>query len=428
MFHSVTRREFTKRAVVTGAAMATARSAVAAVGANEKIRVGVIGCRTRGHQVASTFAGTGRFEIVSLCDCDAAMLDQGMTVLDKKLPHPPRPERDFRRLLDDKGVDVIVNATPDHWHALITVLALQAGKHVYVEKPACYNVRDGQAMVAAARRYPKLVVQVGSQQRSGPHFLEAKAFIAEGGLGKVGFARGWFTTDRGVVPIVPDGAPPEGFDYDLWVGPAPYRPFNEKKVHYNWHFVRDYGTGDLGNWGAHWLDSIRQLLDLDVPRAVMATGGTYVVRDAKEFPDTQTVLYEYPHLTLAWELREWSPFPMNGMGGGIEIRGEKGALTIDRSGWTFHPHNGQPQRHKGTGQEVPHALNFADCIAGAARPAASIEQGVKTCVLIHLGNIATFTKRRLEWDADKETIANDAEAARMLGREYRAPWTLPSLA
>jgi len=414
----------TKRAVVAGVALAGARPARGVAGANERIRVGVIGCRVRGHQDAATFAHSGRFEIASLCDCDAAMLDVAIGEL-RNLPVKPRLERDFRRLLDDKGIDAIVNATPDHWHALITVLALEAGKHVYVEKPACHNVQDGEAMVAAQRRHPRLVVAVGTQQRSGDHFLEARSFIKEGGLGRIGFARAWFTTDRGTVPIVPDSEPPAGFDYDMWLGPAPFRPFNREKTHYNWHFVRDLGTGDMGNWGAHWLDSARHLLDLDVPGAVMATGGTYVIHDAKEFPDTQTVLYEYPHMTLVWELREWSPHPINNLGGGVEIRGEKGALIIDRGGWTFHPHKGEPQRHKGSEMVVAHAKNFAACIAGDARPAAGIEEGCKTCVLIHLGNLATFTHRRLEWDAAAETIAHDPEAARLLGRDYRAPWKMP---
>lgn len=423
----ISRREFTRRAVVAGAALAAARPTLGVLGANERIRVGVIGLRTRGPQVAGSFLKTGRFEIVALCDCDKNMWAAGQRYVEERGAQKPKLEQDFRKVLEDSGVDAIINATPDHWHALMCTMALDAGKHVYTEKPACYNIRDGQAMVAAARRHPKLTVLVGTQQRSSPHFLEAKAFIAEGGLGTVGFARGWYTTDRGTVPIVPDSEPPKGFDYDLWIGPAPMRPYNEAKTHYNWHFVRDLGTGDMGNWGAHWLDSIRHLLNLDVPTAVMATGGTYVVKDAKEFPDTQTVLYEYPHMTVLWELREWSPHPVNKLGGGLgaEIRGQKGVLLINRDGWSFSPYKGEPQKHGNADMEVAHARNFADCIAGTAKPAASIEEGVKTCVLIHLGNIATFTKQRLEWDASAQTIKNSPEAARLQAREYRSPWKMP---
>ncbi|GMU23197.1 MAG: dehydrogenase [Phycisphaerae bacterium] len=425
MNHRITRRTFTVGMAAAGVGLASRRSAAGALSANERIRVGVIGCRNRGHQVAAIFARTGRFEIVSLCDCDDAMLQRALKELDGQLPRKPDTQRDFRKLLDDGSIDAIVNATPDHWHALITVTALDAGKHVYTEKPLSHNIRDGQAMVAAARRHPKLTALVGTQHRSGPHFLEAKSFIDSGGLGKIGFARGWFVVDRGVVPIVPDSKPPAGFDYDLWVGPAPFRPYNENCVHYNWHFIKDFGTGDMGNWGAHWLDSIRHLAGLGVPRAVMATGGTYIVRDAKEWPDTQTVLYEYPEMTLVWELREWCPYGVNGTGGAVEISGEKGTLIIDRDGWTFHPFKGEPQRHRGSDQQVPHAKHFADCIAGQAQPSASIEEGHKSCVLIHLGNMATLTRRRLEWDESAETITNEPEAAKLLGREYRAPWKLP---
>lgn len=432
MRNAITRRQFTRNAVVTGAAMTAAGPALGALGANEKIRVAVIGCRTRGHQVAGSFLRTGRFDIVTVCDCDQAMMDVALREVTKRLPDkstpPPKQVQDFRNVLDDRGVDAVINATPDHWHALMCATALDAGKHVYTEKPACYNVRDGQAMIAASRRNPKLAVLVGTQQRSSGHFHEAKAFIKAGGLGKVGFARAWFTTDRLKVGIVPDSQPPKGFDYDLWIGPAPMRPFNPEKTHYNWHFVRDLGTGDMGNWGAHWIDSIRDLLDLGVPTAAMASGGTYVVKDGKEFPDTQTVIYEYPNMTLLWELREWSPFPINDMGGGIEIRGEKGALIINRGGWTFTPDKGEVQKHKAQEMEAAHAQNFADCIAGTAKPAASLEEGVKTCVLLHLGNIATFTKQRLEWDDAAQTITNSPEAIKLLGREYRAPWKMPPIA
>ncbi|MEP0842354.1 MAG: Gfo/Idh/MocA family oxidoreductase [Phycisphaerae bacterium] len=421
----LTRRRFTAGMLAAGAGVMTARSMRAAPGANERIRAGVIGCRTRGHQVAGSFLRTGRFEIAALCDCDSAMLDAGLSALGSALPTRPRTEKDFRRVLDDHRIDAVVVATPDHWHALMTVMALDAGKHVYVEKPASHNLLDNKAMAAAGKRHPRLTIQVGTQQRSAPHFKEARDFIAGGGLGTVGFARGWFVSDRLKVPITPDGDPPPGFDYDLWVGPAPMRPFNKDKVHYNWHFIRDFGTGDMGNWGAHWLDSIRHLLDLDVPQAVMAAGGTFVVHDGKEFPDTHTVLYEFPNLTVLWEMREWSQYPLNGLGGGVEIGGDKGTLVISRGGWTFHPAKGEPVKHKAGEMELAHAHNFADCIAGQASPAASIDQGTRTAVMIHLGNIALFTRHRLTWDASAETIVNDPEAAKLMSRPYRPPWKQP---
>ncbi len=420
----ITRREMTAGMLAAGATLATGQHAVRAAGANERIRVGIVGCRNRGHQVAANLLGTKRFEIAALCDCDAAMLDVAMKQLDGKLDGKPRLEQDFRKLLDDPRIDAIVNATPDHWHALIAVLALDAGKHLYTEKPLSYNYADGAAMVAAAKRHPRQTVLVGTQQRSAPHFHSARKFIAEGGLGKVAFARGWITFDRGAWPKVHDSDPPATLDYDMWVGPAPMQPYNQNRLHYNWHFLYDYGTGDLGNWGAHWLDSIRHLLDLGIPLAASGVGGSYVVNDVKEWPDTQTVLYEYPGLTVLWELREWTPRGVHDRSQGAEISGDKGVMVIDRAGWTVYAKEGEPVTRPGGNLESPHAGNFADCITGSAKPNASVEEGHKTATLIHLGNIATLVRRRVAWDAAAERIIDDDQANGYLSRPYRQPWSL----
>jgi predicted dehydrogenase len=418
----ITRREFAVAAAAIAASPGLLRGTPAP---NDRIRVGVIGCRNRGHQVAANLANSGRFQIVTLCDCDSAMIDTAMTRL-KDLPVAPSVAKDFRRLLDDKTLDAVVNATPDHWHALITALALDAGKHVYVEKPASHSIDDGKAMVEAQRRHPKQVVLVGTQQRSGQHFKDAKAFVASGALGKVAFARAWIMLDRGSLPVVPDSKPPASLDYDMWLGPAPKRPYNEKKLHYNWHFMKDYGTGDMGNWGAHWLDTIRWMLDLDVPKSVTALGGKYVHQDAREFPDTQTVLYEFPNLTVLWELRQWATSVINGSANGAEIAGDKGMLIISRGGWSFSPKGGKQEKHPGTEIEIVHALNFAEAIAGQARPAADIVEGHKSAIMIHLGNTSAALNRRLEFDPAAQTVRNDPEADKLQGREYRAPWRLPA--
>lgn len=418
----ITRREF----AVAAAAVATSPGLLRGAPApNDRIRVGVIGCRNRGHQVAANMAKSGQFQIATLCDCDSAMIDTAMGKL-KDLPTLPATVKDFRRILDDKSIDAVVNATPDHWHALITALALDAGKHVYVEKPASHSIDDGKAMMEAQRRHPKQVVLVGTQQRSGQHFKDAKAFVASGALGKVAFARAWIMIDRGILPVIPDSQPPESLDYDMWLGPAPKRPYNEKRLHYNWHFMKDYGTGDMGNWGAHWLDTIRWFLDLDVPKSVSALGGRYVHQDAREWLDTQTVLYEFSGLTVLWELRQWTHSIINGAANGAELAGEKGTLVISRAGWVFYPKGGKPDKQPGTEIEIVHAVNFAEAIAGQAKPAADIVEGHRSAVMIHLGNISSMVNRRLEFDASTESIRNDPEAARLQGREYRAPWRLPA--
>jgi len=422
----ITRRAFSGGMLAAGAMAAAARPARSRVSASEKISVGVIGCRNRGWQNAKHFHESGRFEVATVCDCDSAMIDQAMKRLKGTLPRTPRLEKDFRRILDDKSVDAIIVATPDHWHGLMTVLGLEAGKHVYLEKPASHNINDGKAMVAAQKRHPNLIVGLGTQQRSGPHFIEAKAFIESGGLGKIGFARAWMVHKRHLVPVVPDSDPPASLDYDMWLGPAPYRPYNEPCVHYNWHFIKDHGTGDTGNWGAHWLDLILWYTNCGLPRSVSGAGGTYITHDAKEFPDTQTIVYEYPDMTVVWEKRLWSRYGIHGWPGGAEIDGEKGSIKIDRGRWYFYPiEGGKVSEHPESGMEMQHVENFADAIANGTKPAAGIVDGHHTAILCHLANICTEVNRRLEFDPAAQTIKDDAQASRLMGREYRKPWQMP---
>lgn len=416
------RRSFLKTAAVT-TAVAAGRSVAQA--SPQKIRVGVLGCRTRGWQVAQAFQENGKFEIVTMCDCDPAMFDHAMKQM-KGLPSQPKFEKDFRRVLEDKTLDAIVVATPDHWHAAMAIMALKAGKHVYLEKPFSYNIADGKAILAAVEKNPKLTLQVGTQHRSCGHIREAGEFIQAGNLGKVGMVRCWYTADRVVIPKVPDSTAPAGFDFDLWVGPAPMRAYNEPKVHYNWHFIRDLGTGDMGNWGAHWLDSARQMLKLDVPTAVSGLSNK-VVDDQKEWPDTATILYEFPNLHIVWELRQWTNFGPNDRFGGIEINGDKGTAIVDRSGWWFYPKGGKKTdvvAHQAQQMQEPHVENFAACIAGDAKPAAPAAEGFRSAVMCHLGNIASVLNRRIEFCPKSMSIQNDTQAQAMESREYRAPWTL----
>jgi len=411
----------TPAAIAAAAAVVHARAA----GSNERIRVGVLGVKNRGWQNAETFYKSGRFEIVTLCDCDRSSFDFAAGKLEKVLPGTPKFEQDFRRVLDDRSIDAIVVATPDHWHALMTCMALEAGKHVFVEKPASFNINDGKAMVAAQQRHPKLVVAMGTQQRSGQHFKDAKAFIDGGGLGKVAFARAWMVGKRVVVKKVPDGDPPAGFDYDLWVGPAPLRPYNREKVHYNWHFMRDYGTNDAGNWGGHYLDTVRWFLNLDLPTAAAGFGGKYAVQDEKEWFDTQTTMFQFPDLTVVWEMRHWNEQGFERKGTGAEFRGDKGTLFIDRGGWTIHADKAEPVTHPGSRLEEPHVENFADCIAGRAKPAADIVEGHKTAVMCHLANITTLLNRSVRFDSASQTIQGDPQAAALQAREYRSGWKIP---
>jgi len=421
----ITRRRFTRNMLTAGAFAVTAPGLRASDSPNENLRVAVIGCRNRGWQNALAFHLYGPFEIATLCDCDTTMYDRAMKELEKTLPTKPKFEQDFRKVLDDKSIDVIANSTPDHWHALITVMALEAGKHVYLEKPASFNIDDGKAMVAAQERHPKLVVAMGTQQRSGQHFKDAKAFIDDGGLGKIAFARAWMSGNRHLVNKVSDSKPPASLDYEMWVGPAPYRPYNEEKLHYNWHFMRDYGTNDAGNWGAHYLDIVRWYADLDAPTAAAGTGGKYIVQDEKEWFDTQITTFQFPKMTVVWEMRHWTT-GVNGRGTGAEIRGGKGTMIVDRDGWTFYPREGKPVKHPGSKMDEPHVRNFAEAIKGHAKPAAEIVEGHKTAIMCHLANISTLFNRQIAFDPKTQTIKNDTEAQAMKGREYRKPWAMPT--
>lgn len=425
----VSRRVFLTASAAVGAWAAAPR----AVAANERITAAVIGCHNQGINLAEASLRTGLFQIAALCDCDEAMFG----VIRQKLAEKKDPTvelapsckevKDFRRLLDDKSIEAVIIATPDHSHALLTCWALEAGKHVYIEKPVSYNVADGKAMLAAHRKHPDLTVLVGTQQRSGRHFQEARDFVRSGGLGKVAFCRAFCVHERKALQAVPDSDPPATLDYDMWLGPAPYRPFNSMRVHYNWRFFRDYGTGEMGNWGAHWLDIILWYLDLGLPKSVAGLGGQFVTKDIKEWPDTQTVLYEYPELTVLWELRLWSKkAPGLVSGAAAELCGEKGSLYITRKGWTFYPNDGEPQEHEGSEQEQAHMRNFSESIRGIAQPIAPLEGAYLCATLCHYGNIAATVNRRLEVDAESWTIRNDEEARALESRPYRKPWVLPS--
>ena len=351
------------------------------------------------------------------------MSAEGMAQLDKKLSTKPKVEKDFRRLLDDPDVDAVVIATPDHWHAVMTRLALDAGKHVYLEKPATYCVNEGRTLVEEGAKRPGQTLLVGTQQRSGSHFRDVRDFVQSGGLGRVGFCRAWATYERERLAPVPDSDPPTSLDYGMWLGPAPMRPYNENRLHYNWRWFRDYGTGEMGNWGSHWLDIVLWSLGLGMPEAVVGVGGQFVFNDGREWPDTQSVVFEYPNLVVQWEHRIWTKFPCNGNPTGAQFDGEKGSLVVTRDGWTFHPKDGKPQSHKGSEIDKAHAVHFADCIRGDATPVATMEDGHISASLCHLGNIAVTLNRRLAFDKEQYTFG-DPEADALLGREYRAPWSM----
>ncbi len=334
----------------------------------------------------------------------------------------PKIEKDFRKLLDDKGIDAIVNATPDHWHALVAVMACQAGKDVYTEKPASHNVVEGRRIVEAARKY-KRIVQMGTQRRSMPHVIEATKLVRDGGIGKVGMARAWILQKR---PAIGPGKPaevPPGVDYAMWQGPALDRPFMSNRFHYNWHWFWNWGTGELGNNGIHGLDVARWGLGVDAPLTVCSGGGRFVFDD-REVPDTQVVTYEFPKSCLVWEHRLYDKHPLEGLGFGIAFYGDDGVLIVDEKGWKID--GGSNASGKATDGLGAHLSNFVDCVKSRDLPNADIEIGHLSTRLCHLGNIAHRVGRKLTFDASTESFPGDAEANALLSREYSSRFEMPS--
>ncbi len=433
--HEVNRRQFlgssAKNAAGVAVGMVGLAGATAAVTAGtkatpgERVRVAAIGVRNQGKTLAALLAALPDVDVVALCDVDESLRPAATRAVVDVKGKSPRWESDFRRILDDRTIDAVVIATPDHWHAPMTILACQAGKDVYVEKPVSHNMREGQQMVAAARRHGR-VVQSGLQQRSGSHFQSAVDFVRSGRLGAVHLAKAWTVHRRKPIGQKRDGMPPDGVDYDLWLGPAPLRPFNANRFHYNWHWFWDYGTGELGNWGAHMLDVARWGLGVGLPTRIAATGGRFHFDDDQETPDTLVVQYAYPRATIVWEHRLWSTHGVEGRSAAAAFYGEAGTLVVDRGGWKVYDLAETIASDPGE-QPISHLRNFVDCIKSRSRPTADIETGHISSALCHLGNIAYRVGREVTFFPEVASFANDREANLLLSRSYRSPWDLPSV-
>lgn len=421
-----------RRTFVMSTAGILAASGTAALGgrsANDRVRLAVIGLRSRGTDVAKEFARNKGAEIVALCDIDDSMFAKPVKAVEDLTKKTPRVEKDFRRLLEDKAIDAVIVATPDHWHALLTVLACQAGKDVYTEKPASHNVVEGRRMVEAARKY-KRVVQLGTQRRSMAHVKDAVEYVHSGGLGKVGMARAWIHQQRKPIGRGEPGPVPAGVDYAMWQGPAPDRPFMANRFHYNWHWFWNWGTGELGNNGIHGLDVARWGLGVDAPLAVTSGGGKYVFDDDQEVPDTQVVTWEFPQACIVWEHRMWSKHGTEGSGFGIAFYGDKGTLVVDEKGWHVEdPDGGPPSKPvggKATDGVAAHVQNFLDCVRSREAPNAEIEVGHLSTRLCHLGNIAHRVGRKLTFDPAREAFKDAPDADKLLSREYGNRFEMPS--
>ncbi len=449
MSQTITRRQFTLGAAAVGAGLVTRTATLGALGANERIRIGVIGTGNRGDQVIAGFKVHKDAEIVALCDVFEPYLAAARAGLDGK----PDTYRDYRKMLERKDIDAVIIATPDHWHALQCVDACNAGKDVYVEKPLSLVIREGRRMVEAAAR-TKRVVQVGIQRRSAKFIQEAIELIRSGAIGHVTLAQCYHIVNEYPHGIgnPPDCDPPKELDWDLWLGPAPKVPYNPNRCLYKFRWFRSYSGGQLTNMGTHYLDMIQWAIGQDAPLAVTAMGGKYVMKDDREIPDTLKVVWEYPGGTLVeFTQVNANAAPGNARGDAVEFRGTDGTLYISGGSYELVPerHHTIPipgndplrrvenreayaptkeaataRQGRGRVTEADHARNFLDCIKSRKECACPIETGHRSTSATLLGNVAYDRKRRIEWDAKAERVTNDEKANDLLSYEYRPPWRL----
>lgn len=420
-----TRRSFIK---ATGAlaASVTAPSLISA-NPNGKIAVACIGIRGRGNSVMHSFIAESDCEITHLCDVREAVLTQRGTEVKEKTGRMPKLVKDYHDLLDDPSIDAFMVATPDHWHALLTIEGCLAGKDVYVEKPASHNIIEGKVAVAAARKGDRMV-QMGTQIRSAPFLREAREFLQSGALGKVISGKAWETDRVGPVKLVADGAVPPGIDYHLWQGPSPERAYNHTIVEGAWRWMYDYGTGDLGNDGVHRIDYCRYVMGLDTfPEAISSSGGKYFFDDDQQWPDTLFVTYDYPGRILQYEMRLWSKSKLFGAGEGAAIYGENGWMLLTNSSWKAYDPEGKIIREGNSdGGQQAHVRNFLDAVKSRKRESLNQEiySGHISTVMCHAGNIAWRTGKKLRFDATTEQF-DDADANALVGREHRKGFELP---
>ncbi len=437
MRQPIERREFLKGSTAAAVGLALAPGRV--LGANDRILAGFIGTGRQGQDNMKAFLKQQNVEVVAVCDVYEPNLKKGAAIAGERVLQL----KDFRRLLDNKDINVAVISTPDHWHAYQTVAACQVGKDVYVEKPICVAVEEGRKMAQAARRYQR-VVQVGTQQRSGVHFQKAVEVVRSGRLGKISVVRTWNYGNQSPEGIgnPPDSDPPPDLDWDLWLGPAPRVPFNPNRFgvyegkysHFRWFW--DYAGGMMTDWGVHLLDIVQWAMEAEAPQVITASGGKFFLKDNRETPDTLQVTYEYPGGWVAlYENRELNASPLNGKDYGILFHGTEATLFVDRRGYELVPEKRgrgaeavdrtEPAAEKSSNPHLAdHWKNFVECVRSRKKPASDIETGHRSTSTCLLGNIAYRSRRRIEWDGREEKIRNAPEARKYLTRDYRKPWKL----
>lgn len=406
----------------------------------EKIVMGVMGTNSRGLYLAKMLAQLPNVEVGFICDPDETVVAKTLAELEKSTGKKPKARKDVRQLIDNKDLNALAIAAPDHWHAPAALMALKAGKDVYVEKPCSHNPAEGEMLVAAAAKYGRQV-QMGSQRRSFPKVMEAMQALREGAIGRVYFARGWYANARKTIGKGKAAPVPGTLDFDLWQGPAPRKEYKDNLIHYNWHWFWHWGTGEALNNGTHEIDVMRWGLGVDYPTKVVSAGGRFAFQDDWETPDTQTITYEFANNTaMTWEGRSCNDFDEQNSGRGVIFYGEKGTMVIP-GGDDYKIYElgnklikevktdlqkADATNTMGMGERLDsmHLLNFAEAVRGKAKLTAPIAEGHKSTLLPQLGNIAYRTGRTLYCDTTNGHIKNDPEAMKLWSREYEKGWEM----
>ncbi len=426
------RRDFMQRSAFALAALpAVAQGAgVKRVPASERVRVGLIGAGGMGRGDLDCFFKFPEVECPIVCDVDDRMLGEAVKLVEARRGNTPKVVKDFRKVIDRKDLDVVIVGTPDHWHALPAVYACQAGKDVYVEKPLGQCIDEGRAMLEAAKEN-KRVVQMGTQWRSGDHYREAIEFVHSGQLGKIRMVRCWaYLNWLGGVGNPPDAEPPAGVDYDMWLGPAPKRPFNPNRFHFNFRWFWDYAGGLMTDWGVHLLNIALWGMGPETPLRVCSTGAKHVLDDNSETPDTQVAVYDFPKYTLLFEHQIQGGIGPNGKEHGMLFSGSEGTLTIDSDGWRVQVEEKRKKfapvdKPAGPDARPAHVRNFLDCVKSRQEPVENLELGHFVSTVAHLGNLALRTKSEIHWNSGTERAENNDAANELVKCRYREPWKLP---
>ena len=439
---NTTRRKFIRNSVTVTAGATLANSFAfetlargKKMGAIEKINVGLIGCRSQGFNILKHFMDQPEAECIALCDVDMNVLQQRAIDVEKIQGKKPALYDDFRKLLENKDIDVVIIGTPDHWHCLMTVAACQAGKDIYVEKPMANSIEECNVMVAATRKYNR-IVQVGQQQRSGVHWRKIMSLLNSNEIGKLRKIKVWGNFDYGIgQPVVPDEPVPPGVNFDMWLGPAPNRSFNKARYHGSWRMFWDYGGGLLTDWGVHLMDMALWVKSTKKPpKSVMATGGNFSFPgNAHETPDTLSVIWEMDDdYCLTWDHTAGTENGPYDKSYGIAFTADNGTIIANRESWELKAEwrdeklaMKSVEEQKGKNYHEEHVKNFLACVKSGKNPNCPVETGRAAAMYAHLGNIACRTGTRVVYDAKKNIMIDNPAAEKMRVPQYRSPWKLP---